>query len=60
MCSSVYEDPHIHSRSLDPYCLLHKVQLPDADRTLLYIADTTGEVVRDAPHTERTLDYVGT
>ena len=57
---TIDEDPHTHSRSLDPYRPLHKVQLPDADRTLLYIADTTGEVVSDAPHTEHTLDYVGT
>ncbi|MDO4636473.1 MAG: PepSY domain-containing protein [Lautropia sp.] len=57
---TVDEDPHTHSTDLNPHRPLHKVQLPDASHTLLYLSGTTGEVVRDAPRTERIFDYVGT
>jgi hypothetical protein len=53
------EDPFTHSRGLDAHRPLHRVQLADADSTLLYISGTTGEVVRDAPRAERLWNYVG-
>ncbi|KQP43701.1 PepSY domain-containing protein [Pseudorhodoferax sp. Leaf274] len=56
---SVDEDAFTHSRALDAHRPLHKVQLADADRTLLYISGRTGEVVRDATRTERLWNYAG-
>ena len=53
------EDAHTHSAAMDLHRPLHKVLLPDADRTLLYISGTTGEVVRDAPRLERGFNYLG-
>ena len=53
------EDAHTHSKAMDLHRPLHKVLLPDADRTLLYISGTTGEVVRDAPRLERGFNYLG-
>lgn len=53
------EDAFTHSRSLDAHRPLHRVQLDDADATLLYISGRTGEVVRDAPRTERLWNYAG-
>ena len=44
---------------MDLHRPLHKVLLPDADQTLLYISGTTGEVVRDAPRLERGFNYLG-
>ena len=44
---------------MDLHRPLHKVLLPDAEQTLLYISGTTGEVVRDAPHLERGFNYLG-
>lgn len=55
----VHEDAHTHSRALDPHRPLHRVQLDDEAGTLLYISSRTGEVVRDAPRTERTWNYAG-
>lgn len=55
----VNEDPWTHSRALDGFRPLHKVQMNDADNTLLYVANTTGEVVRDATKTERIWNWVG-
>jgi hypothetical protein len=56
---SVDEDPWTHSRALDGFRPLHKVQMQDIDNTLLYVASTTGEVVRDATGTERVWNWVG-
>ena len=56
---TVHEDAHTHSHGLNGHRPLHLVQLPDAHDTLLYVSGTTGEVVRDAPQPERTLNYVG-
>lgn len=56
---TVGEDAFSHTRSLDPHRPLHRVQLDDASGTLLYISSLTGEVVRDAPRTERLWNYAG-
>lgn len=55
----VQEDALTHSRALDGHRPLHRVQLDDAQGTVLYISSKTGEVVRDAPRTERLWNYVG-
>ncbi|KQM69048.1 PepSY domain-containing protein [Xylophilus sp. Leaf220] len=57
---TIDEDAFTHSRGLDAHRPLHRVQLADADATLLYISGQTGEVVRDAPRAERLWNYVGT
>ncbi len=56
---TVDEDPWTHSRALDGFRPLHKVQMNDAENTLLYVANSTGEVVRDATKTERIWNWVG-
>ncbi|KKC24773.1 PepSY domain-containing protein [Sphingomonas sp. SRS2] len=38
---------------------IHRIQMNDPDSTLLYISSRTGEVVRDAPLSERIWGYVG-
>lgn len=53
------EDAFTHSRGLDAHRPLHRVQLADAGHTRLYVSGTTGEVVRDAPRTERLWNYAG-
>ncbi|QNP49458.1 PepSY domain-containing protein [Diaphorobacter aerolatus] len=53
------EDAFTHSRGLDAHRPLHRVQLDDADATLLYVSGRTGEVVRDAPRAERLWNYAG-
>ena len=53
------EDAHTHSKAMDLHRPLHKVLLPNAEQTLLYISGTTGEVVRDAPRLERGFNYLG-
>lgn len=55
----VEEDPWTHSRALDGLRPLHRVQMQDADKTLLYVSNTTGEVVRDATGTERYWNWIG-
>lgn len=56
---TVDEDAFTHSRALDPHRPLHKVELGDAERTLLYISSRSGEVVRDATRSERLWNYAG-
>lgn len=56
---TVDEDAFTHSRGLDAHRPLHRVQLADADATLLYLSGRTGEVVRDAPRAERLWNYAG-
>lgn len=56
---TVGEDAFTHSRGLDAHRPLHRVQVADADGTLLYVSGRTGEVVRDAPRTERLWNYAG-
>lgn len=53
------EDAFSHSRGLDAHRPLHVVDVNDAERTRLYISGRTGEVVRDAPRTERLWNYAG-
>jgi hypothetical protein len=53
------EDAFSHSRGLDAHRPLHVVEVADNDRTRLYISGRTGEVVRDAPRTERLWNYAG-
>ena len=56
---SLDEDAFTHSRGLDAHRPLHRVELPDADKTWLYISGQTGEVVRDATRSERLWNYAG-
>lgn len=56
---AVDEDAFSHTRNLDGHRPLHRVQLADADQTLLYISGRTGEVVRDASRHERVWNYAG-
>jgi len=53
------EDAFTHSRGLDPQRPLHRVEVMDADRTLLYVSGKTGEVVRDATRSEQLWNYAG-
>ncbi|NHZ94216.1 PepSY domain-containing protein [Massilia sp. CCM 8734] len=55
----VDEDAFTHSRGLDGHRPLHRVQLADPEHTLLYVSGRTGEVVRDAPRSERLWNYAG-
>jgi len=56
---AIAEDAFTHSRALDPHRPLHKVELDDAERTLLYISGRSGEVVRDATRAEQWWNYAG-
>lgn len=56
---TVDEDAFTHSRGLDAHRPLHRVQVADADTTLLWVSGRTGEVVRDATRTERVWNYAG-
>ncbi|MGH8464191.1 MAG: PepSY domain-containing protein, partial [Pseudomonas sp.] len=56
---AVQEDLWSHSRALDADRPLQRVQLADADGTLLYLSGQTGEVVRDASALERGWNLVG-
>ncbi|UYO93237.1 PepSY domain-containing protein [Pollutimonas sp. M17] len=55
----VMEDRWTHSGTLNAHRPLHRVQMDDAAHTLLYVSDTTGQVVMDAPRAERAWNYVG-
>jgi len=55
----VDEDAWTHSKALEGHRPMHRVQMADADGTLLYVSGTTGEVVRDATRTERIWNWVG-
>lgn len=56
---TIDEDAFTHSRGLDAHRPLHRVQVLDAEHTLLYVSGKTGEVVRDAPRAERLWNYAG-
>ncbi|WP_020654538.1 PepSY domain-containing protein [Massilia niastensis] len=56
---TIDEDAFTHSRGLDAHRPLHRVQVLDAGATLLYLSGRSGEVVRDAPRSERLWNYVG-
>ena len=53
------DDRWTHSGALNPHRPLFKVQMQDAEGTLLYVSSTTGEVVMEAPRLQRRLNYVG-
>lgn len=55
----VAEDAWTHSKAMDPHRPLHRIQMADAQATLLYVSGRTGEVVRDATRTERVWNWVG-
>ncbi|WP_426074248.1 PepSY domain-containing protein [Janthinobacterium sp. DSP2-3-3] len=55
----VREDRWTHSRGLDPHRPLHMVKMDDADDTLLYLSSVTGEVLIDAPRSQRLWNFVG-
>lgn len=55
----IMEDAWTRSRALDPDRPLHRVQLNDAEGTLLYVSSQTGVVVRDATRTERVWNWLG-
>lgn len=55
----VDEDTWTHTRGLDMHRPLHRVQMDDAEQTLLYVSGVTGEVVRKATRTERIWNYAG-
>jgi len=55
----VREDRWTHARSLDPHRPLHRVQMDDAQHTLLYLSSRTGEVLIDAPRTQRLWNFAG-
>lgn len=55
----VAEDRWTHARALDMHRPLHQVQLDDAAQTLLYLSSKTGEVVLDAPRSQRLWNFVG-
>ena len=55
----VQEDRWTHSRALDMHRPLHQVQLDDPAQTLLYLSSTTGEVVLDAPRSQRLWNVAG-
>lgn len=55
----VQEDTWTHSGALNAHRPLHRVQLADADKTLVYVSSRTGEVVMDAPLFQRAWNYVG-
>lgn len=53
------EDAWTHSKALDAVRPLHRIDMGDAESTLLYVSERTGEVVRDATATERAWNWVG-
>lgn len=55
----VGEDRWTHGRALDVHRPLHQVQMGDAAHTLLYVSSHSGEIVMQAPRTQRLLNYVG-
>ncbi|MGP1615158.1 MAG: PepSY domain-containing protein, partial [Pollutimonas bauzanensis] len=55
----VDEDRWTHAASLNPHRPLHRIQMGDAARTLLYISSSTGEPVMAAPLRQRAWNYVG-
>jgi hypothetical protein len=55
----VDEDAWTHSKALDGHRPLHRVDIDDEARTLLYVSGRTGEVVRRASATERQWGWIG-
>lgn len=55
----VTEDAWTHSRALDAHRPLQVVAVDEPHGRWLYVSGSTGEVVRDATHTERSWGWVG-
>lgn len=55
----VGEDRWTHARGLDPHRPLHVVEMADEQRTRLYLSSQTGQVVLDAPLSQRRWNYAG-
>jgi len=55
----VLEDAWTHSKAMAPHRPLHRLQMDDAQSTVLYVSSQTGEVVRDATGIERGWGWVG-
>lgn len=53
------EDAWTHSRGLDAHRPLHRIQMADAQSTVLYVSGRTGEVVLDATGIERAWNWAG-
>jgi hypothetical protein len=56
---AIDEDAFTHSRGLDAHRPLHRVEVDDAERTLLYVSGRSGEIVRDATRSEQLWNYAG-
>ncbi|KAF1042741.1 MAG: hypothetical protein GAK35_02551 [Herbaspirillum frisingense] len=56
---SVQEDRWTHSGALNPHRPLHLIQMDDPARTLLYVSSSTGEIVMQAPRTQRLWNFAG-
>lgn len=56
---AVQGDMWSQSRALDADRPLYRVAIADAERRLLYVSGSTGEVVRDATATERGWNWIG-
>lgn len=55
----LHEDRWTHARALDVHRPLHRVQMDDAQHTLLYLSSRTGEVLIDAPRVQRLWNFAG-
>lgn len=53
------EDAWTHSKGLDGYRPLHRVDLVDDERAILYVSGITGEVVRDVSVAEKYWNWLG-
>lgn len=55
----VQDDRWTHGRALDPHRPLFMVQMNDPGSSLLYVSSVTGEVMLDAPQSQRLWNFVG-
>ena len=53
------EDRWTHSGALDAHRPLYRVQMGDAESTVLYVSSATGQVVMDAPLAQRAWNAIG-
>jgi hypothetical protein len=56
---AIDEDAFTHSRGLDAHRPLHRIELGDSERTLVYVSGRSGEIVRDATRSEQLWNYAG-
>lgn len=59
LLGQVEDDRWSHARAMDAHRPLYRVQMGDAQQTLLYVSSKTGEVLLDAPQTQRYWNFVG-